>query len=400
MDSLTIRFFLNNNSKKGEKIKIYCRLIVNRQKSEFATNHYIDPKNWDKLAQRPKNGILIQQELSDIENKIFTIRRNLIDKDIKPTAKNIVNMLKNKGSKHVPLDLITFYQMQFDEMKDKNESSVSTIRHYSGTLKILKKFYEYSKKTPCPISEVDYKFIKDLDYYMAAVYISPYDQRLKRNTINKHHARVRAIINLAIKEELIERNPYAKYKFKYTKTEREYLTEEELTDIQDVNLTNNKSLDKVRDIFLFTCNTGIRFQDVQNLTLSNIKTTNYGKTYLKFIMGKTSETVAIPLTKQAASIISKYSEHSDRIAYGKLLPGISNQKFNVFIKIIATAAGIEKKISHHIARHTFATLALNKGMSIVAVQKLLGHTTVRTTEVYAKMLQKTVFDEMDKFEMS
>ena len=249
------------------------------------------------------------------------------------------------------------------------------------------------------MSKIDFKFIKDLDYYMSAVYISPYDKKLKRNTINKHHARVRSIINMAVREELIDRNPYSSYKFKFTKSEREYLTEDELLAIQELDLSNNKSLDKIRDIFLFTCNTGVRFQDAQDLTLSRLKTTDNGKMYLNFKMTKTSEMVAIPLSKQAKSIITKYADNPLRITEGSLLPRISNVKFNEYIKIITSAVGIEKKVSHHVARHTFATLALNRGVSIVAVQKLLGHTTVRTTEIYAKMLQSTVFDEMDKFDM-
>jgi len=398
MDSVSIRFYLNQMSKKGDKVKIYGRLTVNRQKAEFATNHYIYPKNWDEAKQGPKNILLIKQDLADIENKIFSIRRDLMDRDINPTARNIVNVLKNRGNSYKSTDLITYYEKQFQEMKDKGESAVSTIRHYSGTLKILKMFYEYSQKRAIEISNIDYKFIKDLDYYMSAVYISPYDQKLKRNTINKHHARVRSIINMAVREELIDRNPYSSYKFKFTKSEREYLTEDELLAIQELDLSNNRSLDKIRDIFLFTCNTGVRFQDAQDLTLSHLKTTDNGKMYLNFKMTKTSEMVAIPLSKQAKSIITKYSDSPLRITVGSLLPRISNAKFNEYIKIITKAVGIEKKVSHHVARHTFATLALNRGVSIVAVQKLLGHTTVRTTEIYAKMLQSTVFDEMDKFE--
>ena len=398
MDTLSIKFYLNKNSIKGNRQKIYCRLLINRKKSEFATNHYIDPEKWDSAKQQPISCILIQQDIAEIENKIFTIRRDLLDREIKPTAKIIIDILKGDGRSRNRIDLITFYEQQFKEMKDKGESAESTIRHYSGTLKILAMYFEYAKQKPIKIAEVDYKFVKDLDYYLSAVYISPYDKKLQRNTINKHHARVRAIINSAVVEDLVSLNPYRKYKFKYTKSEREYLTEEELLAIEELYLEKNLRLDRIRDIFLFTCNTGIRFQDAQDLTVANIKTTRDGKLYLKLKMTKTSEFISIPLTKQASSIISKYVNHKSRITYGKLLPEISNQKFNKNIKVIGLAAGLDKKISHHIARHTFATLALNKGISIVVVQQLLGHTTVGTTEIYAKVIEKTIFNEMEKFE--
>ena len=399
MDSVSIRFFLNKHSKNGDNFKIYGRLIVNRKKAEFATNHFISSNNWDDTTHLPKNALIIKQDLAEIENKIYTIRRDLLDKEIDPTARNIINVLKNRGTSYQTINLVDYFEQQIQEMKDKNESAVTTVRHYSGSLRILRKFLVYSKRKSNNISIIDYKFIKDLDYYMSAVYISPYDKKLKRNTINHHHSRIRSILNMAMRESLIDSNPYTNYKFKFQKTEREYLTEKELSLIEGLDLSGRPSLDKVRDIFLFTCNTGVRFQDAQDLTISSIKSNKNGKMYLNFKMSKTSETVAIPLTSQAKEIIAKYADSPDRITQGKLLPKISNQKFNLYIKMITDAVGIEKFVSHHVARHTFATIALNKGLSIVAVQKLLGHTTVRTTEIYAKMLQETIFDEMDKFEV-
>ena len=280
----------------------------------------------------------------------------------------------------------------------KNESAQSTIRHYKGTLKILIAYKKYNEIQKLPIQGLEYSFIKNLDYYMSAIYISPYGKKIKRNTINKHHARIKAILNNALKERKLDHNPYAHYNFKYEKSKREYLTEEELAKIQDLDLGDNISLEKVRDIFVFSCNTGIRFQDAQDLEKADIKHHIKNGYYLEFQMTKTSEIIALPLTRQALKIIEKYESYIDRGDINKILPQISNQKFNLYIKHIARLANIQKPISHHIARHTFATLALNRGISIVTVQKLLGHTTVRTTEVYAKLLQNTIFKEMEKME--
>ncbi len=398
MDSLTLRFFLNKNTRVGDKLKIYGRIRVNRVKAEFYTGFAIEPNEWDEDRQAPKRNITIKQELLDYETRIYKIRRSLIDHNITPTVKMIADILKNKQNIFKPKSFIEFYEEFIQKMIDKGERAKSTVMHYQGTLKIIKKFFVYSKKRKLDMSTLDYKFINDLDYYMSAVYISPYDQKLARNTINKHHARVRAVIHAAILENYLEKNPYSKFKLKFEKTYREHLSIEELGRIEKLDLSNNYSLDKIRDIFLFSCNTAVRFNDAQNLTMSNIKPKGDGKSYLELKMDKTSEIIAIPLTQQAMSIIDKYAESNHRTIQNKILPQISNQKFNAFVKTIAKMANIKKNISHHVARHTFATIGLNKGMPKEVIQLILGHTSVQTTEIYAKMLQKTVFEEMKKME--
>ncbi len=398
MDSISVKFYLKDAAKLGRKKYIYGRLIINGKKSEFATGFSIESRDWDLLKQSPKNNITIKQELIDIENNIYRIRRSFIDNNARYSTKDIINVLKNKGDTRNSTDLIDFYKKELQEMIDKDESAKSTIRHYQGTLKILIAFKEYSNIDEIRLQGLSYSFIKDLDYYMSAVYLSPYDKKIMRNTINKHHARIKAIINFALKERIVDHNPYAQYKFKYEKTRREHLSEEELEKILELDLSNNNSLNKVRDIFIFSCNTGIRFQDAQDLSMADIKHHPKNGDYLEFQMTKTSEVIALPLLPMTKEVIKKYNDNDDddRAVQEKILPQISNQKFNVYIKHIATLANIDKKLSHHIARHTFATIALNKGISIVTVQKLLGHTTVRTTEIYAKLLQDTIFKEMEK----
>ncbi len=398
MDSISIKFFLKDNAKLGTLKSIYGRLIINRKKSEFATGFKIESNKWNNSTNTVKKSGIIKQELLDIENNIYKIIRRFVDNHKTYSPKDIINVLKNKGEVIVSTDLIEFYEKELKEMIDKDESAESTIRHYQGTLKIIIAYKKHNKLSELKLQSLSYSFIKDIDYYMSAVYISPYDKKIKRNTINKHHARIKAIINFALKERIIDHNPYEQYKFKYDKSKREYLSEEELNNIQLLDLSNNSSLEKVRDIFIFSCNTGIRFQDAQDLTFDDIKHHKKNGDYFEFQITKTSEIISLPIIKQAQLIIDKYESHQDRLVQGKILPQISNQKFNMYIKHIATLSGIDKKISHHIARHTFATIALNRGISIVTVQKLLGHTTVRTTEIYAKLLQETIFNEMEKME--
>ena len=389
---------MNKRAPQGDKLKIYGRVRVDRIKAEFYTNFAINPSDWDTARQFPKTNITIKEELLDIESKVYKIRRNLIDQDIYPTAKLIVDLLKNKQNKFKPISFIGFYEDYIQDMIDKNERAESTIRHQKGTLAILKKYTTYSKKKDIKMTDIDYKFLKDIDYYMSAVYISPYDKKIMRNTINKHHSRIRTIINAAVLEGYINRTPYEKFKMKFTKTKRVYLNFEELERIEKLDLSDNVSLQKIRDIFLFSCNTGVRFKDAQLLTMKNIRKMEDGQKYLELKMTKTSDFVTIPLTNQVLDIVKKYKDHNSRLVENKILPRISNQKFNEYVKVIAKLAKIEKRITHHVSRHTFATVALNRGISKEVVQMLLGHASIQTTEIYAKIMEKTIFEQMKKME--
>ncbi len=398
MDSVSFKFYLSEKPSSGDKLKIYGRLTINRRKAEFYTNFSCEKENWNEIAQKPKNDFLIEQELADIKSKVFKIRRSFIDQEIEHSPRDVIDILKDRGNKQKGIKFTDYYANYTQELIDMGNAAISSIRQHKGSLILLNRFYSSTKCKSIYVKDLDYTFVKKMEYYMNVNYVSKYGTKIQRNTINKHHKRFSAIINLAIKDELIEKNPYKKFKFKNEKTVREYLTLDELAQMAEANLGGNKSLEKVRDIFLFTCNTGVRFQDSQNLKMDNILLYNEGKKYLSFKMEKTSEMIMIPLTNQALDIIEKYSTYPDRLVQNSILPKISNQKFNSFIKVVAEMAAIEKKVSHHIARHTFATVALNKGIPITVVQKLLGHTSVKTTEVYAKLVDRTIFEQMKKME--
>lgn len=398
MYSISFKFFPNLRTQKGKLCKIYGRLIINRKKVEFSTRFSIDLDLWNAESNSPKKNISLKQELVEIEQKVYRIIRKFEDNEIHFTPKEVVDVLKNRGNRFKPVKVLDYFNQFNQEMKDKGQSATSTLRHYAGTYKILDAFLKKSKKTSMLVSDINYRFIKDLDYYMNVHYTSPTGEKIVQNTINKHHARFRAIINAAIKEGLVHKNPYTQFGLKFKRVEREKLDQSELDNIQALDLSDNRSLDKIRDIFLFSCNTGLRFQDAQDMVIDNVKDFKNGAKYIEIQMGKTKEIVSVPLTTQAISIIEKYNDYPDRIVQRKILPSISNQKFNVFMDVIRKMAGIDKTVTHHIARHTFATIALNKGINIVVVQKLLGHTTVKTTEIYAKMLEETIFNEMKKME--
>ena len=246
------------------------------------------------------------------------------------------------------------------------------------------------------ISEIDFAFIEEYDHFMIVNYTDNYGKSIVRNTINKHHTRLRTILHNAVKEDLIVKNPYINFPLKNNKTHREYLTIEEINEIKDNDLGGNKSLQHVRDFFLFSVFTGLRYNDAYNLKMDNIKTDSNGNKIIQIIMEKTDDKINIPLLDEAHVIIKRYENDPAREVFGYVLPRYSNQKLNAYLKAITEICGIQKNITHHVGRHSFATLALNKNIPIEVVQKLLGHSDIKTTQIYAKMMTQTIVTEMQK----
>jgi site-specific recombinase XerD len=153
-----------------------------------------------------------------------------------------------------------------------------------------------------------------------------------------------------------------------------------------VKLGGNQSLEKVRDIFLFSVYTGLRFEDAQALTMDRLSKDKAGKTFLTIEQEKTNEPLVLPVLEPAVKIVSKYKSSPERKILNKVLPKISNQKLNVYLKVIADLASIDKKLTHHVARHTCATtVLLSNDVPIEVVSKWLGHTNIKTTQIYAKI---------------
>ena len=393
-NNLSIRFYLNKQKKSGEKLKIYCRITIDRAKSEFYTGFSVSPEAWNdekRLTHDPE----INAELAEIENKIHRIRRSLIDSQISLTASNIIDYYK--GNRSTRTYILTYFSGHVKYIETKGEHSKVTLSQYGATLKILKQFInDLMKKHDLLLSEVNFDFLQELDSYMLNGYKDPHNRNIERNTINKHHSRLRTVLNKAINEDLLVKSPYTKFRLKHKKTRRDFLTSDELNQIKKYDLSDNLSIDKVRDFFLFSCYTGLRFNDALSLKMNDISEDDQGIKFISIMMHKTDDFVQVPLINEVQTIIEKYCDHPDREVLGFVLPRISNQKMNSYLKVLADISGVKKTITHHVARHTFATQALNRGIPIEVVQKLMGHTDIQTTQIYAKMLTSTIVKEMEK----
>ena len=204
---------------------------------------------------------------------------------------------------------------------------------------------------------------------------------------------------LALKNEWILRDPFMRFKMSLNEVVKEYLTKEELEAITEKELEIDR-LDQIRDVFIFCCYTGLAYADVQRLTHEDISIGLDGEYWVFIQRKKTGVESNIPLLPAAARLIEKYKDHPVAISNGRVLPVLSNQKINSYLKEIGDLCGINKNITFHMARHTFATtVTLSNGVSMESVSQMLGHKNIRTTQIYAKVVKEKVSREMGELKV-
>jgi len=216
----------------------------------------------------------------------------------------------------------------------------------------------------------------------------------KTNTVTKSFSRMRTFLNLAVKNGIIEKCPFEIYKIKYAQSHREHLSLEELAELEKLLLDHslNKKLQNVTTWFLFSCYTGLRFSDLQSLTYNNVK-----EKHIELFMHKTKEHIIIPLIEKAKNLLPAKYLQKNFLPEETVFKIMSNQKCNDYLKLAMIAAGISKPISFHCSRHTFATVSITIGIPVEVVSKLLGHSDLKTTQIYAKIVDKKKFEEMEKW---
>lgn len=396
--SLSLRFYVNEKKEKGGKYPIYFRITVNRKKSEVVTKYLVELKDWDDSKQRTKKNNIINEELTSLESEVYDIVKRLGKEKKQLTAHTIKNCLTGKDK--LDAYLLDFYDNFVERLDKAGEVEKVTVTRYKETKVYLTRFLEEGKAKDVLIENINFKFISDYDLFLLNLKDKNNKTLMERNTINKHHSRLRTMIIRAIKEGYINKSPYVDFKLKNTPSKRTFLSQEELEQITEHELGGNESLKRVRDIFVFSVYTGLRFEDAQQLTIERIVKDKKGNHTLQILQEKTNEPLSIPLLKPAIKIIKKYDNSPERKIFQKVLPKITNQKLNAYLKIIADLVGITKTLSHHVARHTCATtILLSNEVPIEVVSKWLGHTNIKTTQIYAKITNtymQTMADKIDK----
>jgi site-specific recombinase XerD len=383
---------------KNNQGYIMVRITLNGKRAEIATGHKIDLEKWNSSSGCVKGN---KEEARTINTSLINIRDTLnslftqlcSNKDLHLTVDLIKNTYLGKSAKqYTLLEVFKFHNEQMKAHLGK-EFAAGTYERYQTTLKLLQAFikYQYGKED-ISLSELKYAFITDLEFWFKTV------RKCNHNTTIKYITNLRKIINLAISNEWIQHDPFAKFKVSLKEVKRECLSAEELQAIERKTFKIGR-LDQVKDIFVFSCYTGLAYADVEKLSPQHISKGVDGKYWVFIDRTKTGTSSAVPLLSAAQSIIDKYKDHPEAMNKDRVFPVISNQKMNAYLKEIADVCGIDKKLTFHIARHTFATtVTLTNGVPIETVSNMLGHKNIKTTQVYAKVVQRKVSSDMEALE--
>jgi len=393
-ETLAILFYLRNDKARSEsEVPIYMRITVNGKRSEMAIQRYSDPLKWNKaggFAKGTKEDIRELNEYLDLlRSKVYKAQRDLLEEDKPISADSLRNRVQGKTEGQKTLIEVFDYHNQLMAEKVPAEYSKTTLVRFKTTLGHVKAYLKYKYKTDdLLLTQLNYKFISEFDHYFRTV------KGCNHNTSIKYLKNVKKVVNLAVKNDWLRKDPFSKFSVKLKPVHRDFLTEDELHQIEDLKISIAR-LDMVRDVFVFSCYTGYAYVDVENLTSANLKKGIDRNLWIFTNREKTSGKSNVPLLPKAIEIIEKYEDHPVANEKGKLLPVISNQRMNAYLKEIADLADIDKTLTFHLARHTFATMMLTKGVSIETVAEMLGHKDIRTTQIYAKVVERKVSDEMN-----
>lgn len=389
---LQMRVSFYPRHKKGSKVDspIMMRVSLNGSRVSLGQVGYsVNPDDISKnrvVSSHPDSS-KINEVLEKLEQKVFFTAEQLFSND-NLSLETLKDALQGKNTHYTYMSQL--FDIEEEEMREKLYSGAVTAGTYKRHLCARRNFedflsFKYRRKD-IRASEVTKSVIHDYEDYLGS-YVG-YD----RNTVVKYMILLGKPIKYAYRNELIDRNPFDGLMFPKKKTDRGYLTDDEISLIARAKLSLLR-LEVVRDMFLFSCFTGLSYIDVRNLTEDNIKVIN-GKKWIIISRQKTKKPSQILLLNQAEAIIDKYKDK--RCKGGQLLPIFSNQKTNQYLKEIGEKCGIKKRLTFHLARHTFATMALTKGMSIEAVSKVLGHTSIQTTQIYARIIPTKIEEEMGR----
>ena len=392
INKISVLFLLEKNKiNKQGKCPIKCRITYLNNRKPFSTGLFINPNHWNNTLQQaqPPNEdnnqlntqlSLIKQEINQaflflqVQGVPFDVEDIYLKykgEDIKP-AKSLLEVFvlhNDKMKKLIGLEYTQSTYSKFVEAKQHTEDFI---------------FYQFKKRNIL-LEEINLKFLQDFDYYLKT------KKGFKQITINKSIQRVRKIIKLAIAEGYLVTDPFLLYKPKRVVNKVTYLSYEELERLKGHTFSQIR-LEQVKDMFVFCCYTGLPYQEMSILTKNHIVKGFDGKQWIKMYRQKTQKEITIPLLSQSLEILAKYEDSERKF----LLPIITNQKFNAYLKEIADIVGIEKRLTHHIARKTFATtVLLYNDVPIEIVSELLGHSKISVTqEHYAKVVQKKVSEHM------
>lgn len=393
--SFGLLFFLKQPKNSSDSVRfIYLKITVDGKAKELSTKRKCESSKWSAHSGRAIGNKESIKELNTfldaLEHKVYQAKRFLIESNKEVSAQGIKDVLTgNHEKKRMILEIFRHHNDQMKELEGIDYAR-GTIGRYEISYGHTKAFMKWLSGTDedKDIRELDHEFITQYSFWLKTV------RKCNHNSTVKYLANFKKIVLICVKNRWLPADPFSNFKMTKKKVERTALSESELRRLE-LKEFETERLDAVRDIFVFSCYTGLAYVDVQKLKRSDIRYGEDKKFWLFVVRQKTSTPSRIPLLVPAQKILMKYRDDPKCSNTGMALPVLTNQCMNSYLKEIAGCCGIKCELTFHIARHTFATtVTLNNGVPIESVSKMLGHTDIKQTQHYAKMQDYKVSKDM------
>ncbi|PWA04476.1 site-specific integrase [Flavobacterium psychrotolerans] len=375
------------------QLPIYIRLTVDGQRFEFSSKKFIEKSKWSpelsKMKGSSEEARTLNNYLDLMKSKVFDVQMELIHKNEELSLENFKSRIL--GTHQRERMIIPIYQNHNDKIEDLigNGYAYGTLERFKISLKHLQEFIQWKYNvSDISITKIDYAFVTEFEFYLRSI------KKCNNNTAVKYVRNFRKIIKICLDNDWLDKNPCSRYEGKMKEVERDFLTEEELNRIYNKRFSSER-LTLVKDIFIFSCYTGLAYIDVKGLKKDHIGIGIDGQKWIFKNRQKTDTKSKIPLLPIAEELILKYANHPKCLNEDSILPILTNQKMNAYLKEVGDLCDISKEITFHMARHTFATsVTLTNGVPVETVSKMLGHKNIQTTQHYAKILDKKVSEDM------
>jgi len=394
--TFSIHFWLKKTARKNNgNVPIYVRITVDGIRADLSIKRTIREEHWShgvgRLNPRTSGARNINEYLEEVRSKLTDCHKQLHSENALITARAIkLRYLGKDKAVNTLKELIGYHRKNGIQKLEPG-----TTKNYSATEKYLERFLKESYMVAdIKIGSIDYSFLMEFEGFLRSCHPLRKSQPLSNNGIMKHMERFQKLMNIALKFGWAKHNPFALYQLKFEEYDSDFLEQHEIILLQSLAI-KEPGIRLVRDLFIFACYTGLSYIEVKSLKNGDIVKGVDGNDWISVKRKKTGTPVKVPLLDEARNILNRYADHPHPINGHSLLPVFSNQKVNQYLKNIACKAGINKHLTFHVARHTFATtVTLLNDVPLETVSKLLGHTKLSTTQRYARVVEQKISKDM------
>jgi site-specific recombinase XerD len=387
---------LTSRKKLNGEIPVYCYLSSANETNRFGTNLSIKPEAWDSKRHRARGNsveaVIFNKNLDKIKEQIKNIVYEALKTDEEVTLNDIKNQMTGNGNRK-PSTLMTVYKLRFEKMKTLvgKDYQKSTLIKFNYLANSVQDFLETELKlNDIALNKLNRVFIDDLELYLRA------EREMKTVSINKIIQMLKSIVRYSLERGWIDKDPFLGHKSKSVQTEILYLTHEQVIKLETTMLSQER-LNRVKELFLFSIYTGLHYADAMSLTASNLVKGIDGKLWIDYVRGKTGKRIQIPLLNKAQALLAKFEKEGLKNDF--ILPRITNQKVNSYLKEIGDIINIDVPLTHKIARKTFGSVLLFNNVPIKVVSELMGHSNSLITEKhYAKLDTRKLGEAMKLLE--